>query len=182
MDFAQGRFNTYLLALLVTAFTCGCQTNQKKVEQTDLRVHTEARDNSSFTRKVSVLRATPVDVVVDQSPILTQEQIVEAKVVEALGGFAIQLKFDSRGQWLLDHHSSLNIGRRFAIFVAYGDKKAQTRWLAAPIISGRITDGMLIFTPDATREEAEAMLPGIKPEKSVFDEKKADKPKAEPEK
>jgi hypothetical protein len=35
------------------------------------------------------------------------------------------------------------------------------RWLAAPVISHRIGDGVLVFTPDATREEAEEIALGL---------------------
>ena len=35
------------------------------------------------------------------------------------------------------------------------------RWLAAPVISHRISDGVLVFTPDATREEAEEIALGL---------------------
>jgi hypothetical protein len=35
------------------------------------------------------------------------------------------------------------------------------RWLAAPRITGRIADGRLEFTPDATRDEAERIVHGL---------------------
>jgi preprotein translocase subunit SecD len=188
MDLVRRRFNTYLLSLLCVASLCGCITtgSKKKSEETVLRVHAEARDNSSFTRKVTVLRTSPVDMVVDQSPILTDEEVADARVVEALGGFAIQIKFDSRGQWLLDHHTSLNLGRHLAIFVSYGGKKnTKSRWLAAPIISQRVSDGMLIFTPDATREEADEIVLGLKsdePDKAADADTDKNKDKETPEK
>ena len=171
MDLARCRFNTYLLMLLAVTLLCGCKTTKSDKPETSFRVHPEAKDNSSFTRKVTVFRTTPVTMMVEQSPILTEDQIVDAAVVEALGGFAIQIKFDSRGQWLLDHHTSLNIGRRLALFTTFGEKKTgQARWLAAPIISSRTSDGMLIFTPDATREEAELIVKGLKPAPNKADE------------
>ena len=37
----------------------------------------------------------------------------------------------------------------------------EARWLAAPRISQRIKDGVLVFTPDATREEAERIVRGL---------------------
>lgn len=173
MDLARRRFNTYLLTVLAAVCLCGCQTPDSKGPQTVLRVHAEARDNSSFTRKVSVFRNSPVDMVVDQTPILTDEEVADAKVVEALGGFALQIKFDSRGQWLLDHHTSLNLGQRLAIFVSFGDKKNnKARWLAAPIISQRASDGMIIFTPDATREEADEIILGLKRAEAEVDKTK----------
>ena len=38
----------------------------------------------------------------------------------------------------------------------------ELRWLAAPILQQRIRDGLLVFTPDATREEAERIVRGLK--------------------
>ena len=36
------------------------------------------------------------------------------------------------------------------------------RWLAAPVFTKRITDGVLVFTPDCTREEADRIVKGLK--------------------
>lgn len=165
MDFAPRRFNSYFLALLVAALAmsgAGCQTTARKGPHTTLRLHAEATDNSVFTRKIEVFRAFPSRMVVDQSPLLTEVEVKEAAVVEALGGFALQIKFDRRGQWLLDRHSSLHRGRKLALFATFGEEGRQARWLAAPVLSHRISDGQLIFTPDATREEAELIVAGLK--------------------
>jgi len=35
------------------------------------------------------------------------------------------------------------------------------RWLAAPVISRRIPDGVLVFTPDASRAEADDIVLGL---------------------
>ena len=35
------------------------------------------------------------------------------------------------------------------------------RWLAAPLVQTHITDGLLVFTPDATREEADQIAAGL---------------------
>jgi len=161
MDMRPGRFNLYLLALLGVLVLCGCQTNKKKSDDTVLRVHVEARDNGGFTRKVTVLRNPPVQMRVDDSPLVTEEQVTSANVVEALGGFALVIKFDARAKWLMDEYSSLNVGRHFAVFAQFGKKPAIARWIAAPIISSRIADGTLIFTPDTTREEAEQIAQGL---------------------
>ena len=52
-------------------------------------------------------------------------------------------------------------GKRFAIFCKFGEHLKNERWLAAPVISRRIADGVLIFTPDATREEADEIVLGL---------------------
>ncbi|MEY4387734.1 MAG: hypothetical protein RLY20_3017 [Verrucomicrobiota bacterium] len=162
MNIATRRFNLYLLALLGAAFITACASSKKeKQPETSLRVHTEATSTTAFTKKVSLLEQSPIDLVVDQSPLLSDLDVDSASVVNSLGGYAIVIKFNKRGQWLLDEHSSLNIGRHLVVFVQYGEKPAKAKWIAAPIISNRISDGALIFTPDVSREDAEAIVKGL---------------------
>jgi SecDF, P1 head subdomain len=98
---------------------------------------------------------------VDKEPILTELNMAQAKVVDVVGGFAIRLEFDRQGSWILEQSSVDNLGRRFAIYCEFGPKLTEKRWLAAPIVSHRITDGVLVFTPDATREEADELVLGL---------------------
>jgi hypothetical protein len=162
MDFGCGRFNIYLLVALAAALVCGCKSyNDKKKPDPVLRVHAEAQDKTTFTKKVTVYRSSPKEMIVDESILLNENMVKEARVVEALGGFALAIQFDKTGQWTLDEHTSLNLGRHLAIFAQFGEKNGISRWLAAPIISNRITDGMLVFTPDATRDEAEQLVEGL---------------------
>jgi preprotein translocase subunit SecD len=161
MSIGGGRFNIYLTAAMAAALLCGCQTSKSRPPETSLRVHAEAQDQTLSARKISFFRTNPVEMRVDASPLLTDMDVTEASVVEALGGFALKIAFNQRGQWMLERHSSLNIGRRLGIFVQFGEKPAKALWVAAPVISSRITDGTLIFTPDATREEAEQIAAGL---------------------
>ena len=77
------------------------------------------------------------------------------------GGFAIEIQFDENGTWLLEQYSAANPGGHFAIFGQWGDKLANGRWLAAPLITRRIADGVLAFTPDCSRAEADQLVPGL---------------------
>lgn len=175
MDIVSRRFNIYLLAALATLLCCGCASSKKKKEktfETVLRVHAQASDNTTFTRKIKVFENPPAVMTVDQSPLLTDAQVESARVVDALGGFALVIQFDKWGQRLLDQHSSLNLGRNLAIFVQFGEKADMAKWLAAPRISNRISDAALIFTPDCTREEAEIIAKGL-------NKKASEKPKDE---
>jgi hypothetical protein len=47
------------------------------------------------------------------------------------------------------------------IFGQWGDKPAIGRWLAAPLISHRMADGVLAFTPDLSRPEADQLVLGL---------------------
>ena len=74
---------------------------------------------------------------------------------------AIKIEFNSTGTVLLEQYSATNPGRHFAIFCQFGPEQKEQRWLAAPLINQRITDGKLVFTPDCTREEADEIVLGL---------------------
>jgi len=177
MDIVRERFNLYLLLALTATLLCGCQTGKGKKDETTLRIHAEATENTSFTRTVKIFKNESVSMDVHDLPMLTDRDVTEAKVVNTVGGgFAISLKFNSTAKWMLDHHTSQNIGRHLAIFVMFGKDPSISRWIAAPIISQRWSDGMIIFTPDATREEAEQIVAGLKGDtnKGAFEKEDAE--------
>jgi hypothetical protein len=158
------RFNLYLRLALALALICGCQTaeRKRKHQPTRLTVHLEVRpDGTNLNEPVPIYRAQPVMVNVERIPFLTELNVSEAKVVDVSGDFAIRIKLDRQGTWLLEQRSVAYHGRRFAIHCEFGEHLSKTRWLAAPIISGRITDGVLVFTPDATRAEADEIVLGL---------------------
>lgn len=164
MIIGRSRFNLYLAGLLVT-FACGCHmTDEKQKEIATLRVHVEAtRDETDFSTTVPIYREKPVRVTVDKDAFLTEADVSEVKVVDdPSGGFSLHIQFDRRGTWLLEEKTTANPGKHFAIFSEFGPKKfKEGRWLGAPIIPHRIPNGLLIFTPDATREEAEEIARGL---------------------
>jgi len=166
MDIDLRRFNLILLMAALLLSCNGCQTSKSKEDETILRIHVEAKEDSSFTRKIKVFKDESVTMRVHEMTLLSHVDVVDAQVVEALGGFAIQFKLTPMGRWQMDQHSGLNIGRHYAIYTLYGKKPAVSRWIAAPIISHRISNGVILFTPDATREEAEMIVKGLPHENS----------------
>ena len=72
--------------------------------------------------------------------------MVAARLIDAPGGFAVQVKFDDTGSWTLEQfrHQS---GKHLVIFGQWGDKLDDGRWLAAPLIIHRMAGGTLAFTP-----------------------------------
>lgn len=168
MIIRRHRFNIYLLAALALGALCGCQSDEflRRRQLSTLRVHIETnQDGTDKVQTVPVFREHPVSVTVSKTPVLTEANVAEAAVVDEPGGFALRIKFDRQGTWLLELASTDNRGRHFAIFSEFAngprDKKAEGRWLAAPKISQRIKDGVLSFTPDATREEAANIALGL---------------------
>jgi hypothetical protein len=160
----RGRFNLYLLLALVATIACGCRThkNDKAKQLATLRIHLEAGPEATgHVLKVPIYRASPVDVQVEQEPFLTEAHVASAQVVNALGGFEIQIQLTRQGTWLLQEYSASNSGRHYAIFAQFGLKGKETRWLAAPLFARIISDGLIQFTPDASREEADDIVQGL---------------------
>ena len=162
MNFCARRFNLYLLFPVLLALAAACATDKKDETMGGLRVHIESTANAPDSAQViSVLRDKPVSVTVGPDPVLTEANIIAAKLLETPGGFAVEVKFDQSGTWLLEQYTATNPGKHFVIFGQWGDKLANTRWLAAPIITHRIGDGVLSFTPDADRIEMTQLVLGL---------------------
>src|SRR5438874_7327454 len=156
------RFNPYFL-LLAVALVAGCKTtgerNRDKAIST-FRLHLEG--NPGGTESTAVIQIAGVELYVNNLPFLDETSVTNAAVVDTRdGGFAIQVQYDRHGTLVLDSVTTENRGRRIAIFTQYGAGKLEhSRWLAAPYGSP-ITDGILLFTPLATREESEEIVSGL---------------------
>ena len=139
-----------------------CQTTKQNELASVLRVYIETTaDSASTSKTVSVLRSHPVPVTIATTYILTEANIVAAKVIDSQGGFAVQIQFDENGTWMLEQYSASNPGKHFVIFGQWGKNAADGRWLAEPLITHRIADGALVFTPDASPEEAAKLVLGL---------------------
>jgi hypothetical protein len=156
------RFNIYLALAVLVGLACSCQIG-RKTSTTALRVHIEVSPdpNGTSSENISVLRSNPVLVTIKREPILSEANIVRAKVIDAMGGFALEIKFDENGTWLLEQYSAANPGDHFVIFGQWGKKISDGRWLANPIIGRRISNGTLVFTPDCSSEEADRFVLGL---------------------
>jgi preprotein translocase subunit SecD len=157
------QFNLFL-ALMALAMLCGCQIANDKPgkEVSALRVHIEVNpDNTGTSQTVSVLRSDPMSFTIAKEPVLSEANIIAARVINARGGFAVEIQFDEINTLVLEQYSAANPGKRFVIFGQWGEKLAAGRWLAAPFITHRIVGGRLSFTPDMTREEADRLVLGL---------------------
>lgn len=156
------RFNNYLATVVLLAALAGCvsaeQRKQNK-EQTIVRLFLEAEyDTGDTTEVVPIYRSAPVPLRIFKEPFLDSAYLVDASVVNTVGGFAIVLRFDFHGTLVLENVSTAHKGSRMAVYAEF----TEGRWLAAPRVATRITDGVLAFTPDATREEAQRIVRGLK--------------------
>lgn len=160
------RFNIYLLcAMLAPAALSGCKASHKKPGAT-FRLHLQANpDAGRLTQTISVFRQAPVTFTVEREPFLTEKNVAEAKVIDVMGGFDLSVRFDRQGSWLLNSYTVGNRGLYCAIFSQWTEepegKLNRGRWLAAQKIVKSIGNGVVTFTPDTTREEAEQIATGL---------------------
>lgn len=169
MMICNHRFNLYLLVgALLIGLVAGCNTPEKKRKKAlaTFRVHLETNPRpNSLTEQVTVGREHPETFTVEKTPFVSEAHVKEAKVLNAVGGFALSVAFDRQGTWLLEQYTTANRGKHLAIFSQFPmppeQKLNEGRWLAAPYIYSTITNGVLVFTPDATHEEADQVVLGL---------------------
>ena len=166
MKIPKVRFNFYLPAALCLglAFLAACSTaRQTRQPQAIMRFHVETTPAPAVeTTTVAIYRAKPVVLSIAKDPALDERFIDDARVVESMGGYSLEIKFGLRGTWMLEQISLAQRGKRLAIFCAFaGMDTNYSRWLAAPMMNKRLADGVLVFTPDATREETELIAAGV---------------------
>lgn len=182
------RFNLYFWGAALALLSAGCLSNKDREDKlpASLRIHLETNPLPlDQSQRVLVLRSTPIEVTVEKAPFLNESQISEATVVDTPEGFMLVVQFNRQGTWLLEQYTSANSHRRFAIRSQFRiSTNVFDRWLAAPLIRTRITDGILGFTPDADRAEAEVIARGLnnvakkeQPKKDPYEEMKTDKAK-----
>ncbi len=151
------------LAVFALSFGIGCQsTGSKDTENSDkystLRLFVGINpDSTGRHQTVPIYRADPMMLTVASTPFLDEGYVMQARVVESVGGFSIQVQYDERGTGLLENATYRYRNRHLAIHSSFSD----SRWLAAPVIQTPITNGLLVFTPDATREEADRIVDGL---------------------
>jgi hypothetical protein len=168
MKICRDRFNIYLAVVLLAGFFCGCASEKasSKHPLTTFRLYQEMKpDPLGGTEEALFLRDRPVKFTVSKEPFLSEAMVKEAKVIDDLGGFALSIQMDRQGSWLLEQYTAASKGKHilvFSQFVEPGEEKLNKgRWLAAPKILNHISDGLLLFTPDASREEADRIALGL---------------------
>jgi preprotein translocase subunit SecD len=128
-----------------------------------IRIHIESESSAAGpTKSITVLRSAPVTINITTDPILTEADVLAARVIDSPGGgFAIELKFQETAGWKLEQYTAINPGKHLVIFGQWSDKVADGRWLAAPYIARRMGGDTLVFSPDASHEEAEQLVKGL---------------------
>jgi hypothetical protein len=162
MKLPLSRFNIILAMFLLLPLGCKTSEERKKAkEATFMRFHIESNvDGTQHNMRVPVYRSNPIMVGVERDATLDEGFMdkVELVTVDEFGNYAIKVTFNEQGAKRLDYVTSTYKGRRFVVQARW----TETRWLAAPLVTKRITDGVFIFTPDASREECERIISGLK--------------------
>ena len=155
-------FKHYLLALVIAAgLGMGCKTGKDKKPGENyalINIYLEQNnDGTKFSKRVAMYRADPFIFYVNSKPFLDTADLERVTLMEARGGFALQFQFNRHGTAVLESFTTSSKGKRMAIFCQFTD----ARMLAAPMITTRKTTGILRFTPDCSREEAEQIVTGL---------------------
>jgi preprotein translocase subunit SecD len=146
-----------VLSFVVLAVCTGCRTLQKDASTLYLHLETPNADVLGKSMVVEVGQETMFTLSVEKDAFLSAGHVAKASVVHAMGFFEIMIEFDRHGTWTLEQYTTAYRGRRIAIMSQFG----KARWLAAPRINKTIKDGIFIFTPDCTKEEADRLVKGL---------------------
>jgi hypothetical protein len=157
------RFNFILAVVLTSLLFPGCATSNKKDKSVaTIRVFLELSPSSTIpSEQVPIYRADPFLLKVAKDPFLNEAYVKRASVIPTTGGFALLIEFDDQGSARLEQITAMNPGKHLAISSAFGPKLSQVRWLAAPLVNHRVSNGQLGFTPDCTQAEAIQIADGL---------------------
>jgi hypothetical protein len=156
----RGSFNIYFTVVLLFV-VAGCRSSgrakdEKKMSAMHLFLET-AEDGSPGNGRVLVTRQK-IPMTIQREPFVTELDVAHASLIDDTGGFSIMVAFNEHGTLALDMATVGSKGRHIAVRTQYPDF---TRWVAAPMITGRIANGVLQFSPDTTREEAVRIVAGL---------------------
>ncbi len=150
------------LMLLAASALAQEKTKGKEKKPKDpefLRVYFESpRDTTSRAMEARVGRSSPMVITVEKLPILSESHIKIVEVVSGEGGSSLRITFNRMGRRLLENYTATGIGRRLVLQTQFDE---EARWLGAPRITRRISDGILLFAPDATPEELDRLVRGV---------------------
>ena len=172
MRIQRGAFNLFF-GLCMACLVAGCATGAEPAKKKDdpakpkdarrekqassLRLHMEAGSGGVGSGKVQVLRTNSITLTVERSPFVDEGFIEEARVVDGIGGHMIYVRYNSQGAMRLQMWTAANPGRHVVVWA----KWTEGRWIAAPIPPKPLDEGAIVFTPDASREEAERIVRGL---------------------
>jgi hypothetical protein len=163
MKISASAFNTFLLALFVLGCASGKTEEEKKKDKevTTMRFHLESNAYApDQTAAVAVGRGPLMYVRASKDWFLNEGDVERATLLENtdnMGGWAIAIQFNGHGTLVLDSITTRYRNSRVVIWT----RADEARFIAAPRMPYRITNGLFKFTPDTTHEEAERIVRGL---------------------
>lgn len=147
-------------AAAISTNTASKGREKKPKDPEFLRVYFESpRDTTSRAMEARVGRGgAPLVITVEKLPILSESHIKIVEVVGGEGGPSLRITFNRMGRRLLENYTAAGIGRRLVLQTQFDE---EARWLGAPRITRRISDGVLLFAPDATPAELDRLVRGV---------------------
>ncbi len=134
------------------------QKDEKPEKQaTTIEFRSETPSIGMGTGRIKVFRAHPVTLNVEKNAFVDGGFVEQARLIDGLAGPMIYIKFTTQGALRLQMATVTRPGRRIAIYARW----TEGRWLGAPLITKPLEDGEILFTPDATRDEAERIVRGL---------------------
>ncbi len=191
MKSLRGWFNLYffsaLAAVVVGCHSPGHHYGKKQIAT--IRLYMEATRHEVGSGQVFVTRQR-VPMNIERDSFLDEGDVRSAQLVDLPDGtFAIEVTFNDHGAAMLDMQTVGNKGRHIVIFSHFPppgskedtsdgdstttapaqpaqttespDKPRKSGWISAVKISGRLSDGVLMFTPDTSRAEAQQIVTGL---------------------
>ena len=131
----------------------------KKLSLTEIYLETPKGSNTEV-HEVQVFRAWPETISVSRKSFLDSRDFQSVSILknEEDNTFQIEYILTAEGSSILQNITGRYRGRRMIIFANFGDP----RYLGAPKIDKVITDGRIVITPDASLEEAERYILGMR--------------------
>jgi len=173
MKSLQTGFNTYLV-LGAVLLAGGCKSaEERKRDKTvaTIRLHIEVPADAAQTPanvqqvlgRIEFAEFAGAKIPVSSISFLDEAYLEKAAVVDTQdGGFAMEVEFGAHGKLMIESVTTANPNRRIGIRSQFGEEKSgNQRWLAAPLINAPISDGVLLFTPNSTRAEADEIVLGL---------------------
>ena len=168
MKSLTGRINMIFAILACAGLGCNSPKTSPPNETTAvpakqatlMQFHIETNpDPTGRTMEAPIFRANPFHLTVQREPVLDEAFMENVQLVDTdeMGGYAIKVTFNKFGTRRLDALSVEHRSQRLAVHAEW----TEARWLGAPVLNKRISDGVLIFSPDATREETERIVRGL---------------------
>ncbi len=154
------------LLVLIAGCATTAEEKQAKAEKKDfsvIRLFTEVRDPAAAGTRVELPRSSPAAVTIEPESFADERDVIRADVVNAVGGFAIRVQLTEHGRMTLEQASVTHAGRRLVVFGQWtaGEEDTVKRWLAAPVMRNAQRTGVIVFTPDCDRAEADRFVRGL---------------------